>query len=157
MKEEQLPKITDKQNTFLKEYITNGNNATEAYRVAYNSQGSTRTCCVEGSKLLKNPNITLWLEYYRKSITEQIQREIKYEAIDAFNEFEDMKVIALESLDKDGRPNVSAANKAIEMKCKIAGLMKDDSTINNAVYVEMPTVEVDGEELQLNIGEDLDA
>lgn len=153
---EELPKLSSKQNKFIQEYITNGNNATEAYRVAYKSLGKTTTCCVEGSKLLKNPNISLWLKQYRESITEEIKREIKYEAIDAFNEFEDMKIIALESLGKDGKPNVSAANKAIEMKCRLMGLMKDDPKINNAVYVDMPTVEVDGQELKLNIGEDIE-
>lgn len=152
----QLPKLTSKQNKFLHEYFTNGNNATEAYRVAYKSLGSTATCCVEGSKLLKNPNITLWIKDYRDSIAEEMKKEIVYSALDAFNEYEEMKIIALESRGKDGKPNVAAANKAIEMKCKIAGLLKDDATINNAVIVEMPSVEIDGQELQLKIGEDLD-
>lgn len=153
----ELPKISAKQNKFLQEYIKNGNNATEAYRVAYNSLGKTVTCCIEASRLLKNPKLSLWLEYYNKKIKEEVKQELKYSALQAFQEFDDMKIIALEKKDKSGLsdPNVSAANKAIEMKCKLAGLLKDDATINNAVYVDMPAVEIDGDEFQLKIGDDI--
>ena len=153
----ELPILTEKQNMFVKEYLLNGNNATEAYRTVYAKETtSTATYCVEASRLLKNPKITLWIEEYKKTIQEHIEKEIKYSIDDAFKEFDEMKIIALESRDKEGRPNVSAANKAIEMKCKLKGLMKDDATVNNSVVVEMGKVEVDGKALELDIGEAID-
>ncbi len=152
---EELPQLTEKQNQFIKEYILNGLNATEAYRTAYQSDATTATCCVEASRLLKNPKITPWIAHYRKNMQEHIEQEINYTIDDAFKEFEDMKIIALESKDKDGRPNVSAANKAIEMKCKLKGLMKDDAQVNNSVVVQMGEVEVDGESFELKIGESI--
>lgn len=152
---EELPQLTEKQNQFIKEYILNGLNATEAYRTAYQSDATTATCCVEASRLLKNPKITPWIAHYRKNMQEHIEQEINYTIDDAFKEFDEMKIIALESKDKDGRPNVSAANKAIEMKCKLKGLMKDDAQVNNSVVVQMGEVEIDGESFELKIGESI--
>lgn len=152
---EELPQLTEKQNQFVKEYILNGLNATEAYRIAYQSGASTATCCVEASRLLKNPKITPWIKYLEKTKQQHIEDEIKYSIDDAFKEFDEMKIIALESRDKDGRPNVSAANKAIEMKCKLKGLMKEDAQVNNSVVVQMGEVEVDGESFELKIGESI--
>ncbi len=150
-----LPELSEKQNEFVKQYIINGFNATEAYKTAYNTTANTATCHVEASRLLKNPKITPWIAHYRKNMQEHIEQEINYTIDDAFNEFEDMKIIALESKDLYGRPNVQAANKAIEMKCKLKGLMQDDAQVNNNVVVQMGEVEVDGVPLELNIGEDI--
>lgn len=152
---EELPILTDKQNNFVKEYFLNGLNATEAYRTAYKSSANTATCCVEASRLLKNPKISPWIRYFENIKSKHIEDEIKYSIDDAFKEFDEMKIIALESRDKDGRPNVSAANKAIEMKCKLKGLMKDDAQVNNSVVVQMGEVEVDGESFELKIGESI--
>ena len=153
-----LPDITDKQNKFVKEYILNGNNATEAYRSVYGNRSTkTATCCVEGSRLLKNPKITPWIEHYRQTVKTHIENEIKYTVDDAFRECDELKIIALESIDKDGRPNVAAANKAVEMKIKIKGLMKDEASVNNAIVMEMGKIEVDGVPLSFNIGDEPDA
>jgi len=149
-----LPLLTEQQNNFVKEYVLNNQNGTEAYRIAYNSKATSTTCCVEASRLLKNPKITPWIEYYRNTIRQHITEEIKYSIDDAFKEFDDMKIIALESKDKNGNPNITAANKAIEMKCKLKGLMSDD-VVSNSVVVEMGKVELDGKELELNIGDDI--
>ena len=153
-----LPDITDKQNNFVKEYILNGNNATEAYRSVYgNEHTKTATCCVEGSRLLKNPKITPWIEHYKQTIKTHIENEIKYTVDDAFRECDELKIIALESIDKDGRPNVAAANKAVEMKIKIKGLMKEETSVSNSVVVEMGKVEVDGVPLNFDIGDEPNA
>lgn len=152
---DELPLITNQQNNFVKEYVLNNQNGTEAYRIAYNSNASSATCCVEASRLLKNPKITPWIEYYRNTIKQHITEDIKYSIDDAFREFDDMKIIALESRDRNGNPNITAANKAIEMKCKLKGLMSDD-VVSNSVVVDMGKVEIDGKLLDLNIGDDID-
>ena len=60
---QELPKLTPKQQTFVLHYTINGGNATEAYRQAYDcSKMQDNSITVEASKLLKNPNITLWLK-----------------------------------------------------------------------------------------------
>lgn len=149
-----LPTITNQQNDFVKSYVLNGLNGSEAYRMAYNSSAKTSTCCVEASRLLKNPKIALWLDFYRQTMKEHIEQEIKYTVDDAFKEYDDLKIIALESVDQYGRPNVAAANKAVEMKCRLKNLMADDSAINNSVVVQMGKVEVDGNALELEVGDE---
>lgn len=148
-----LPEITIQQNNFVRLVAIKRIPAVEAYTEAYNSKGSYRSRCVEASRLLRNPNITLWLKHLDNVRKEHIENSIRYSIDDAFNECEDMKIIALESLDKDGRPNIAAANKAIEMKCKLKGLLKEEAQVNNQVVVQMGDVEVDGVPLELNIGD----
>ena len=152
--EPELPEITTQQNTFVK-LIFQGYSATDAYIEAYGSNGSRATVYVEASRLLKNPKITPWLEYYRKTKQEYIKKSIQYSVDDAFNEFEEMKLIALESRDQYNRPNIQAANKAIEMKCKLKGLMSDDVNLNNSITMQMGDIEIDGVPMQFNIGDEI--
>lgn len=151
-----LPILSYKQNKFVKLYILYQMNASEAYRTAYDSKANTATCSVEASRLLKNPKITPWIDYYREKIQESIDEDIKYSLKEAFNEFDELKCIALESRDQYNRPNVAAANKAVEMKCKLKGYFKDDVKASASVVMQMDNVEIDGIPLQLNIGEDPD-
>ena len=75
----ELPKLTDKQQKFVLNYITNGNNATDAYRKSYDcTKMSDKSITVEASKLLKNPNVTLWLNQANCNVQEVFQEEIKY-------------------------------------------------------------------------------
>ena len=150
-----LPVLTPKESAFLEYYWTNGRNGTEAYRQSYNTSATTATCCVEASRMLKNPKITPWLEYYEKTKKEYIEQEIKYSVDDAFRECEELKIIALESRGKDGKPNVTGAIKAVEMKVKLKGLLSDDINLSNAITVQMGDVEVDGEQLKFDIGEEV--
>lgn len=151
----ELPRLSTQQNLFVRYYAIENMSGTEAYRLAYDSKGSTRSCCVEASRLLKNPNITLWIDFIQKTQKEHIRNEIKYSIDDAMKELDDLKIIALESLDQYSRPNVSAATKAVEMKCKLKGLMSDDATVNNSVVVQMGDVEVNGNPLELKIGDSI--
>ena len=152
-----LPKLSDKQDACLKRYLANGFKKSEAYRYAHNCERmNTATIYVEASKFFKNPKITLWLEYYQKNTEKAVQEQLNYTAIDYFNDCEELKLIALECRDKQGNPNVSAAIEADENKAKVAGLLKDQ-IIHSGSVTQMPSVVVNGEELVLNIGEDIDA
>lgn len=153
--EPELPKLSEQQNSFVK-LIMQGYLPTDAYIEAYDCNGKRATAYVEASRLLKNPKITPWIEYANKVKQEHLKKNIQYTIDDAFNEFEEMKIIALESKDQYGRPNVQAANKAIEMKCKLKGLMKDDAAISNQIVMQMSDVEINGETLKLAIGDDIE-
>lgn len=150
-----LPKLTDKEHSCLKRYLSNGYKKSEAYRYAYDcSKMNTASIYVEASKFFKNPKITLWLEYYKENTENAIQAELNYTALDYFNDCEELKLIALECKDKQGNPNVNAAIKADENKAKVCGLLKDQ-IIHSGSVTQMPSVVVNGEELVLNIGEDV--
>ncbi|MBQ8848015.1 MAG: hypothetical protein IJ003_03635 [Candidatus Gastranaerophilales bacterium] len=81
--------------------------------------------------------------------------ENKYTQEDALREFDELKEIALNCIDKNGNPNISAALRAIENKAKIAGLYsnKEIKTLNK---VQMNQITLDGKQLKLNIGEDFE-
>lgn len=79
----------------------------------------------------------------------------QYTLENAIQEFEELKNIALSCLDKNGNPNISAAMRAVENKAKIAGLyQKAPPQIANVV--QMGEIKVDGEQLKLKIGEEID-
>lgn len=154
--ENNLPKLTDKQHECLKRYLTNSYNKSEAYRYAYDcSNMKAASISVEASKFFKNPNVTLWLDFYQHNQQEAVKEELKYSALDFFDECNELKMIALDCRDKYGNPNITAAIKATENKAKVCGLLKDQ-IIHSGNVTQMPSVLVNGKELTLNIGEDVD-
>ena len=72
---------------------------------------------------------------------------------EALGEFDELKKIALNCLDKNGNPNISAALRAVENKAKIAGLY-NQTNIEIGSVVKMGEIRIDGEQLKLNIGEE---
>ena len=78
----------------------------------------------------------------------------QYTLENAIQEFEELKNIALSCLDKNGNPNISAAMRAVENKAKIAGLyQKAPPQIANVV--QMGEIRIDGDQLKLKIGEEI--
>lgn len=76
-----------------------------------------------------------------------------YSVVEAINEFEELKKIALNCFDKNGNPNISAAIKAVENKAKIAGLYTQQN-VEIGTVVKMGEITIDGQQLKLNIGEE---
>lgn len=116
-----LPKLTEKQQQFVLRYAINGNNGAEAYRFAYNCEGSNEaTINSEVNKLLKNPKITLWLNQVKANVQEVFEDEIKYSVKDCFDELDEVRQRA-----KKDKGNYSQEIKAIELKGKLAGHFVD--------------------------------
>jgi len=80
--------------------------------------------------------------------------DISYSIKDAIKEFDELKELALNSYDKNGNPNISAAIKAVEQKAKIAGLYSKNDSLQIANVIKMNEISIDGEQLKLDIGED---
>lgn len=113
-----LPKLTDKQQQFVLRYAINGNNGAEAYRFAYDCEGSSEaTINVEVNKLLKNPKVSLWIQQAENNVQQVFKDEIKYSALDCFNELDEVRLRAKNSL----KSEYSNELKAIELKGKLAG------------------------------------
>lgn len=112
-----LPKLTTKQQNFILRYMINGNNASEAYRSAYDcSSMSSEAVNVEASRTLKNPKIALWIEQAENNVKQVFNDEIKYSAKDCFDELDELK--------KKSEKNIttySVAKGCIELKGKLAG------------------------------------
>lgn len=94
------------------------------------------------------------METNENSKNPNIKKQNEYLLEDALKEFDELKNIALNCLDKNGNPNINAALRAIENKAKIAGLFNVKNNVQIASVVKMNEITIDGEQLKLNIGED---
>ena len=152
MESENLPKLTQQQQNFLLRYFSNGKNASDAYRYAYNSENTKdSTIWSEASKLLKNPKVTPWVLHYESSRQEVIENEIKYTVDDAFEELQSIQNRAMKS-DK----LLQVAIKAIEHKSKLKGLYKEDNQQKSVQINTMGTVLVDDKPLELKVGQEVE-
>lgn len=143
-----LPKLTKKQQSFVMRYVVNGDNASDAYRFAYKTEGMTdNTINVEASRLLKNPKVAQWIAYYKSNVKKVCDEEVLYSAKQAFEELND-----LQSRCSVSSKTFHVEKSCIDTKCKIAGLFSDVA-VSNAVSVNMPSITLNGQELEFNIGE----
>ena len=122
---QELPKLTDKQQMFVLKYVINGNNASEAYRYAYDcADMKDESINVEASKLLKNPKVSLWIEQANANVQQVFEDEIKYSAKDCFDELAEVQARA-----RKAGGNYQHEIKAIELKGKLAGRFTDKHQI----------------------------
>lgn len=152
---EELPNLTGKENQCLMAYLTNGFKKSEAYRSAYNCTNmSDNAVNVEASRFFNNPKITLWLDKFQNNTQKTVQDELNYQALNHFEELNEMKQLAMDCRDKYHNPNVAVALKAVELKGKLAGLYKEnqEAASGNVVNV-MGNITIDGQNLDFNVGE----
>ncbi len=124
----ELPKLSDKQQKFVLKYVINGNNASDAYRYAYDcTEMKDESINVEASKLLKHPKISLWIDQANTNVQQVFEDEIKYSAKDCFDELTDVQARA-----KRAGGNYQHEIKAIELKGKLAGRFTDKHQITGA-------------------------
>lgn len=117
-----LPKITRKQHAYVLHFATNNENASKAYRDAYDCKTmSSEAINVEASRLLKNTKVALWIEYYRQNTQQVVEEEFKYTQLEHFKKLNELQERALNCLDKQGNPNINAAIKVEELKGKMSG------------------------------------
>ena len=122
---QELPKLTDKQQMFVLKYVINGNNASEAYRSAYDcADMKDESINVEASKLLKNPKVSLWIEQANANVQQVFEDEIKYSAKDCFDELAEVQARA-----RKAGGNYQHEIKAIELKGKLACRFTDKHQI----------------------------
>ena len=122
---EDLPKLTPKQQTFLLRYSINGHNATDAYKNSYDCENmSPEAINVEASRLLKNPKVSLWIEYADRNVQQVFEDEIKYSAKDCFDELAE-----LQSRCRKSTTTYNVEKGCIELKGKLAGHFVDKHKI----------------------------
>ena len=93
------------------------------------------------------------ISYITKNNLIKLSKKDNYTLEDAISEFEELKNIALNCVDKNGNPNISAALRAVENKAKIAGLYKNQKSNSQTVF-NIGEIKINGEQLKLNIGEE---
>ena len=132
----ELPKLTSQQQKFVLNYLTNGNNASEAYKLSYDCKGSTpKTINEEASKLLKNPKITPWVKEAQKNAEEVFKNELNYSVKDCFNE-----LIDLQERCRVQSKTYNVEKGCIELKGKLAGFFIDRHQVNGTLAEYLDTL-----------------
>lgn len=117
--------LTLKQETFCKEYISNGGNATQAYKKAYDcSKMKDKTINENASRLLKDSKVKARLEELKKPL----QEKFEYTMEQSFKKFNELQELALNRISITGVPNPDVANaiKCEENKAKLMGLFASE-------------------------------
>ena len=113
--------LTLKQETFCKEYISNGGNATQAYKKAYDcSKMKDKTINENASRLLKDSKVATRL----KELQEPLQKKFEYTMEQSFKKFEEIQKLAL----TNEKPDLTNAIKCEENKAKLMGLFTELET-----------------------------
>lgn len=140
MEKEKYKTLTQKQNICLERYFRNGRLKREAYCLAYNTENmSKETLAVEVCKFFKNPNITLRIKEYDEELRQDLTSKINYAKIDSFNALctAQEEALAKKKVVKgrwgctrtENDPDISAFNKAEELKIKLVGLINDNKPL----------------------------
>lgn len=135
--------LTPKQEKFC-QGIVKGLSQADAYRDAYNCENMSDDAIYrEASLLMGSPKIAQRVNELRAEVTQ----EIKFTVADALKEFNE----AQENLRLQN--NWVGFGKITTEKAKLLGLYENDGSVNVSVTM-MPTVEIDGKELELDIGDE---
>ena len=117
-----MDKLTLKQEKFVQEYLSNGGNATQAYKVAYDgNKNSDKTNNENASRMLANSKIKARLNVYQ----EEVKERVLYTAEQSFDKLNELLALALCPEGENGRINLQAALKAEELKGKLTHLYVD--------------------------------
>ena len=117
-----MDKLTLKQEKFVQEYLSNGGNATQAYKVAYDgNKNSDKTNNENASRMLANSKIKARLNVYQ----EEVKERVLYTAEQSFDKLNELLALALCPEGESGRINLQAALKAEELKGKLTHLYVD--------------------------------
>ena len=145
-------KLTSKQETFCKEYISNGGNATQAYKKAYDcSKMKDKTINENASRLLKDSKVTARL----KDLQEPFQKRFEYTMEQSFKKFNELQELALNRISITGVPNPDVANaiKCEENKAKLMGLYATEKVEVNSNIKKIFITKADEKEANDKIDE----
>ena len=127
-------RLTQKQEKFVQEYITNGGNATQAYKTAYDCDNmKSAVINVKAIELLKNGKVSVRLQEHK----EKLQKKFFYTTEQSFNKLEELQSLAT------AKANIQAALKAEELKGKLLGLYVEKHQIVSPKEIQEAQKEID--------------
>ena len=115
------PKEKDRKQKFI-ELMAQGK---EAYRSAIEAGYSPKYAKTDAHKL--RDKYQNEINELKPVAQEAIKEEIKYSVLDCFNEFEEIRKLAMLQNSKGDYCNLSAATKAVENKGKLVGAFEADN------------------------------
>ena len=145
-------KLTLKQETFCKEYISNGGNATQAYKKAYDCKKmKDKTINENACRLLKDSKVGARL----KELQQPFQEKFEYTMEQSFKKFNDLQELALKRISITGMPNPDLTNaiKCEENKAKLMGLYATEKVEVNSNVKKIFITKTDEKEANDKIDE----
>lgn len=110
-------KLTPKQKAFVRAYITNGGNGSQASEeVGY--------CKKTAYRNLQKPEVQEALKKHEEKLNEKVEEKIMCTVESLFREMEDLQM----KVDSEGNRNVQV--KLLELKGKLCGLFVDKQEVN---------------------------
>jgi len=121
-------KLTHKQNEFVKEYLINGNNGTQAaIKAGYKEDNAAVTACENLSK----PNIAEEIALRQAEITEKAEKKFDFSVETRLAWLDEIRRAGIDVYsDKDGnarRENLSASVSSIKEMNAMLGINSDDA------------------------------
>lgn len=134
--------LTAKQEAFVKGIIE-GKSQAEAYRTAYNSKATDKTCYEEGSKLMNNPKVASRLAELRAQMigpaimTAQERLEFLTEVINGTRGEKVIQVVDGEQVEIEVPASMKNRLSAIDIMNKMSGeyTQKVEASVTNAVNI----------------------
>ena len=173
-------KLTLKQEKFCQEYISNGGNASAAYRAAYDTAKMKEETVIRNAcQLLKNNNITTRLKELKKQLNKkyevtqervitELARIAFFDSRQLFDDKGKLKkisdldddtaaVIAAVDVSDEGLKKIKLADKnsSLEKLCKHLGLYEKDNKQQAVQIVSMGSIVIGEKPLQLKVGKDI--
>lgn len=129
--------LTEQKKRFVRYYIANGGNATQAAKKAGYSK---KTANSQGQRLLKDVDIKNLLEKQRQKNAEKFE----YTLEESFNNLLEAQKLALQRKNPLGSANPDLTNylKAEELKGKLCGLFTEKKEITGSLEVSALKVEI---------------
>jgi hypothetical protein len=141
-----MKQISNRHMAFVDEYMANGRNATAAYASVY-PKAARRTCEVQGSDLLRKPEVKIEIERREAELREKNKITVELltqKLLDIYNSASDMapgaavsalKLIAqMHGLDapKETTQEMSTESGPLEIKINIVKNKEDESSTDNS-------------------------
>ena len=132
-----MRKLTKKQAVFIEEFLSNGRNATQAYRRAFGDVGSDKNIRSSASRLLKKPNVTAALVNAQKQRLKTTERKA-----DVTRDFLISQYLEVLEMAKD-KGQLSTARSTLDSLGHLAGLWTDKREINTNINVDHTLQQLD--------------
>ena len=154
MEYSELPKLCKQHQAFANNLI-NGMKPKKAYEDVYDcSNMKPHTISVEAQKLKNNPKIKAYLEYAERNTNEVIKKKWEFDKDQAMERYDSVYKMALEKVGtKDGVQALNTMIKATDGMVKVSGCAEEKEETNINVGVQVPSIKLNGKDVEFIIGE----
>ena len=148
-------KLTIKQETFCQEYLTNGGNASDAYRTAYDAHSvKPEVIWVRASELLKNSKVAVRIKELQAETNKKYEVTREYLNDILFEILTDARKILVTPDSEITKKDLELMRKTTMDFAKLNGLIVDKAELQHTgTVVVMDAIKKNGKEMDFDIGD----